>query len=238
MVQLCRQLPASPGDSITPAGQLLLDCADQVPAAASAAASHAPCTAKPALQHSISIRALCSWCWRGLPQTCAPHHTDDHAIYWLTGAHASVVGASLIKCRHLFNNQLTGTLPAAWSALTGLGSMWVPCALLSCACLLAVSAAWQLRAAGTLCSCINSCQPTQGTASSLPADCLLVQISCLQWPLQQPVMPLAQPSLHCSAAAPTARFAAGVGGAYRRHGSHIRLMCLPMIDRHAPMSLM
>jgi hypothetical protein len=30
------------------------------------------------------------------------------------------------KCRYLHSNQLTGTLPSAWSALVNLGWLWVP----------------------------------------------------------------------------------------------------------------
>jgi hypothetical protein len=49
--------------------------------------------------------------------------------------------------RLLSTNQLTGTLPAEWSALTVVDYMWVPCALLVRACHLAVSAAWHVRQA-------------------------------------------------------------------------------------------
>ena len=40
------------------------------------------------------------------------------------------VGA-LTWCRYLHSNQLTGSLPAAWSALASLQQMWVPCSLLA-----------------------------------------------------------------------------------------------------------
>jgi hypothetical protein len=43
------------------------------------------------------------------------------------------VSCTWSECRYLQNNQLTGTLPAAWSALAGLNAMWVPRALLICA---------------------------------------------------------------------------------------------------------
>jgi hypothetical protein len=33
---------------------------------------------------------------------------------------------ALAQCRRLYDNQLTGTLPAAWSAMASLGEMWVP----------------------------------------------------------------------------------------------------------------
>jgi hypothetical protein len=36
---------------------------------------------------------------------------------------------TLPECRSLNSNQLTGALPAAWSALAGLNYMWVPCTL-------------------------------------------------------------------------------------------------------------
>jgi hypothetical protein len=32
---------------------------------------------------------------------------------------------TVTKCRFLYNNQLTGTLPVEWSALTRLGRTWV-----------------------------------------------------------------------------------------------------------------
>jgi hypothetical protein len=193
--------------------------------------SSQPCplpTVTPALQRSSSISALCSWCWRGLPQTCLPpHHTDNHADHWRTCAHESVVAFSdtrpvfcapaLTECRSLRVNQITGSLPAAWSTLDGYRlTMWVPCVLLIIspgpACNLAVSAAWQSSAACIWCSCAASCQPAQGTASGQPASCLLVGLSCCQQRLLLlPSMPLAQSRPHCSTAAPSARFAASVG---------------------------
>jgi hypothetical protein len=65
--------------------------------------------------------------------------------------------------------------------------MWVPCALLVRACRLAVSAACHVRQASGRCSHAASCMPTRGTASHTPASCLLVELSCLQRPLQLPV---------------------------------------------------
>ena len=37
---------------------------------------------------------------------------------------------ALAQCRYLYGNQLTGTLPATWSAMRELLDMWVPCGLL------------------------------------------------------------------------------------------------------------
>ena len=37
---------------------------------------------------------------------------------------------TLAQCRDLTENKLTGTLPAAWSAMASLVDVWVPCRLL------------------------------------------------------------------------------------------------------------
>ena len=135
-----------------------------------------------------------------------------------------------LECRYLNTNQLTGTLPAAWSALSGLARMWVACALLIRERHLAVNVAWHVQQASERCSRASSCKPAQGAAARLPASCLLVQISCLQRPfLRLPGMPLqhsctrtAAQQLHLRALQPV--LAVGVGGAYRKHDCHITLM--------------
>ncbi len=84
---------------------------------------------------------------------------------------------ALSQCRELSFNQLTGTLPAAWSALAALNNMWVPCALLIRAHHLAVSAALHVRQASGRCSCAANCQPTQHHASG-PAACVCRSAAC------------------------------------------------------------
>jgi hypothetical protein len=81
---------------------------------------------------------------------------------------------ALSQCRELSFNQLTGTLPAAWSALPGLREMWVPCALADprvpprCGCSLLGLCGRHLV---QLCRQLPVCQ-TRGQHQGHPAGCM------------------------------------------------------------------
>jgi hypothetical protein len=51
-------------------------------------------------------------------------------------------------------------------------------------------------------------------------------------------MSIAQSRPRCSTAAPSARFAAGVGGTYRKHDCHIILVVMLIIGGHALLRLL
>jgi hypothetical protein len=124
------------------------------------AASSGHCSCQPRL-HCSTASAPSARSAAGVGGAYHGHdcHITSHAYayHWQTRSHASAVAVhefhpvfctpALTECRSLYFNQLAGTLPAEWSALTSLKSTWVPCALLIRPCHLAVSAAWHVRQA-------------------------------------------------------------------------------------------
>jgi hypothetical protein len=110
---------------------------------------------------------------------------------WLDALDIPVLCASTeLVCRYLYINRLTGTLPAAWSALAGLNMMWVPCALLSRVCRLAVSTCLHVRQAVGAAVPLAANQARGQHQATRPA---LLQIGCLQQqPLQLPALSLSR----------------------------------------------
>ena len=132
--------------------------ADQLLAAAMIAAArpphqrlHSPAASQQLQRHSVSH---CSCCGRQMPNRCGRQmqeaqpscHAHDHgspaaAIHRLhlirlrfgvSLDNVKPILCALAQCRELYGSWLTGTLPAAWSAMTSLYSMWVSPLVPSC----------------------------------------------------------------------------------------------------------